>query len=264
MNSTQHYWRRFAAIVNRFHFVGLQFARLISRRRGLGVGLDFLPRRCYLCEAVFRGETNVCPRCVAQFMPLPLVCERCAEPLPGGESLKCFACQQHGPDFERVVVGWVWAKPLSDLIKRFKFNGDLLLGRNLATLWSRQIRQELAALTPTPDCIIPVPLHRKRLRQRGFNQAYILAQALSEHTGWPILLAARRVLATPAQSGLTRRERQQNLRAAFAVESSVSGRHALIVDDVMTTGSTAQALAHQLLAAGAKSVQVAVVAKVLK
>lgn len=222
-----------------------------------------LLRRCYLCESSFRGDGNICPRCVALFPALPALCARCAEPLPVSVGADCPACMQQSLDFTRVVVAWAWGRPLSGLIKRFKFNGDRLLGQDLAHLLAKHVGGELSGLLPQPDCVVPMPLHPSRLRERGFNQAQLLAKAVSDQAGWPLLLAAKRVRATPAQSGLKRAERQRNLRGAFAVVDSVKGRNVLIVDDVMTTGSSVQALSRELVKAGAASVQVVVICKVL-
>lgn len=142
------------------------------------------------------------------------------------------------------------------LIGRFKYAGALhfgaLLGRLLAAACGGR----------RPDGLVPVPLHPARLAQRGFNQARELAQPVARAGGLPVLDdACRRVAATPAQAGLTAAQRRRNLRGAFAVTADLAGLRLAIVDDVLTTGSTAGALARELLRAGAASVEVWAVAR---
>lgn len=111
--------------------------------------------------------------------------------------------------------------------------------------------------------LLPMPLHKTRLAERGFNQSAILADALSRELDVEVVEAVRRIRATPAQASLKRKERLSNLKGAFAAEANVVGLSIAIVDDVMTTGSSVQVLSQTLLDAGAASVQVLVLAKVL-
>lgn len=142
------------------------------------------------------------------------------------------------------------------LIGRFKYDGQLhfgaLLGRLLADCCrARQV-----------EGLVPVPLHSERLAERGFNQAHELARPLAALLSIPILRGAcERTAATPPQAGLPARQRYRNLRGAFSATPQVQGQRLAIIDDVMTTGSTAGALALELLRAGAASVEVWAVAR---
>jgi ComF family protein len=154
------------------------------------------------------------------------------------------------------VVPLAWSFPVDALVSRFKYGGALhygaLLGRLLAA----------ACAGRRPDGIVPVPLHRTRLAERGFNQALELARPLARSLGAPLL---RRCLspvgATPPQAGLAARQRHRNLRGAFVATHRSSGHALAIVDDVLTTGSTAAALGCELLRAGAAEVEVWAVAR---
>lgn len=241
-------------IVNRFCFKGLQLLG--------GAKHWLLPRRCRLCDVVHLGRRNICPNCVGQFPKLPLCCAVCAEPLSAA-GVDCMACLQEPPAFLAAHVAWRWGSPVSGLIKRFKFNGNRSIGSDVAAAFADQMAVRIEELSPRPDCLLPMPLHTGRLRSRGFNQSYILASALSKACRLPLSNAVVRVRATPAQSGLSRSQRQKNLRGAFAVRGDVMGMNVLVVDDVMTTGSSAQELATTLMDAGAKSVQIVVVCKVI-
>jgi ComF family protein len=148
---------------------------------------------------------------------------------------------------------------LRRLLQELKFNGRLELAAALGLLLARH--PELARRAKDYDLIAPVPLHPARLRERGFNQALELARPLSSRLGIPLSASVlRRARPTRRQQGLTRREREQNLRLAFSA-ASLDGRRILLLDDIMTTGATLRAAARCLLEAGASAVDVAVPAR---
>jgi ComF family protein len=147
---------------------------------------------------------------------------------------------------------------LDKLIQRFKFDGDLAAGRLLGEL----LADYLAAAGDKPDCIVPVPLHPSRLKERGFNQAVELARPVNRRLKIPVRLdLCERVRATEVQSKLDAAERKKNLRDAFAVKRSVDGLHLALLDDVVTTGVTVETLARVLRDSGAKAVTVWSVAR---
>jgi ComF family protein len=175
----------------------------------------------------------------------------------------CGACLQRErarePGLDAVHASFVYAAPLDRLLPRFKFHRDLAAGALLS-----QLMAEAAAGLPRPDALVPVPLHRARLRRRGYDQALELTRPLACALDLPLrddLL--RRVRATSAQSELDAVARRRNLRGAFALPpGAVVPDHVVLVDDVMTTGATLHAAAAVLRQAGARRVEAWVCARV--
>lgn len=147
----------------------------------------------------------------------------------------------------RTVAAFPYAEPASGLIAAFKYRGALQHGRVLAALLAQRLLREYQA-EPLPEILVPVPLHPQRLRQRGFNQALVLAQQLGRALGIPVAAQAlARVRQTPAQQGLSARERKHNLRGAFTLNADLQAYRSLaLVDDVVTTMSTVHELARVL------------------
>lgn len=179
-------------------------------------------------------------------------CERCAEPLADAAFPLCGRCIHQPPDFDRAFMPFIFEEPLRSLIHRFKYEQGLFLGALLAHL----MQQSWAEMQTKPQCLIPVPMHKKKLQNRGFNQAALLASLLSKKTGIPCALTAcKKVLNTLPQATMNREERQANLRKAF-VSQPLAYDHVAIVDDLLTTGSTANELARVLKKAGVGQVDV--------
>ena len=218
-----------------------------------------LPRHCLLCDANTDHPTHaICTACEAELPWLGAHCQVCAVPLPA-PGMTCGACQQKPPAFARVEAPWRYAFPVDNLITRFKHQGQWPFGRMLGELLGEHLQHAFDEGLPRPQALLAVPLARKRERQRGFNQARMLADWLSAELRIPApghwLL---RTLDTPAQQGLDAATRKRNLRQAFRVVASeqVAGQHLALVDDVLTTGATANMLARLLLRAGAMRVDV--------
>ena len=187
-------------------------------------------------------------------------CHCCALPLPAGVPL-CGACIKHPPAIDRCLSAVPYAYPWSDLIVRYKFQSEPGLARTFALMLRSTPWVEPAL--DAADTVLPMPLSKERLRSRGFNQAYVLAQALSKSKADPALLL--RIKDTPPQSSLTRAERLSSVKDAFAVEplrtSEVKGARVVLVDDVMTSGASLFAAALALRAAGAAHITAIVVAR---
>ncbi|KJK09340.1 MULTISPECIES: ComF family protein [Pseudomonas] len=221
---------------------------------------------CLLCNEATDQHYPLCVACETELPWLEDGCQVCALPLPM-HGLTCGQCSRRAPAFYRVEAPWHYGFPLDALISRFKYHSQWPLGRLLATLLGRWLTHRFSEGLPHPTLLLPVPLSRRRLRQRGYNQAAMLAQWLSGQIGISsnerIL---KRLIDTPAQQGLKASERKRNLRQAFAVEhiELLEGRHLALVDDVLTTGATAQALASLLLKAGARRVDVYCLARTAK
>jgi ComF family protein len=225
----------------------------------------FFPPLCLLCHAP-RGESrdpSLCPRCLAGCLPLTSpCCPRCALPFAtiGGGDHVCGECLLQPPDFSWTVAAGLYEEALRHAIHRFKFDGSLALDRPLARLLDAAWRR--TAPDWIPDLIVPVPLHPLRLGQRTYNQALLIARELGRSRQLPVdarLLV--RILPTVAQAGLTARERHRNLLGAFALTRPLSGEKILLVDDVMTTGTTARICATALRTGGAGEVGLAVLAR---
>lgn len=219
-----------------------------------------LPGCCPVCQDW--GDGRLCAPCVDRFAAVVPRCHSCALALPAGQPL-CGECLREPPPFEHCVCLADYAFPWDRLITRFKFHQSPELALLLADTLAAAARQQHA---PLPQTFVPVPLSDLRLAERGYDQAWALARRLGHALGVPAeaRLLQRRFDARH-QVQLSRRERLANLRGAFAVPSAklarVQGRHLALVDDVMTTGATAQEAARTLLQAGAARVDLWIVAR---
>ncbi len=208
---------------------------------------------CVLCAAA-SGDSLVCADCAADLPQLDTACPQCAEPSPDNQL--CGACMVEPPAFDRTIAAWRYAFPLDRLVQALKYGGRLAL----ADWFGNALAARLG--TPTIDLVIPLPLHERRLRVRGFNQAIEIARRIA--TQQRLQLAPRalvRVRDTPAQMGLPHDARSRNVRDAFACPAPLAGTRIALVDDVMTTGATLNEAAKALKHAGAVHVENWVVAR---
>jgi ComF family protein len=187
-------------------------------------------------------------------------CGTCALPVTGGAP-RCGECVRHPPPLDACFAACTYTWPWPDCIGQFKFHGEAGWAAPLATLMRSAPWVELAL--ERCDVVLPMPVSTVRLRERGFNQAFELARRLApDKTDATLLLRTRD---TPAQSGLTRADRLRNLRGAFAVEplraALVQGRRVVLVDDVMTSGTSLFLAAEVLRAAGAAHISAVVLAR---
>lgn len=222
-----------------------------------------IPPACPFCRKTLSpcspcGE--LCSACVDELIPLPRAhCPRCALPFTAqaNSSHLCSRCLKKPPPFAQVYCCGLYSGSLRRAIQQFKFSGRVALDRALGKLLA-------AAVVPDwpYDLVIPVPMERHRQQQRGYNQAVLLARELVRATGGQLdqkLLVKCRT--TVVQHDLPARERRINLNGAFALGRQLPGGKVLLVDDVMTTGATAEACARTLLQGGADEVRVAVLAR---
>lgn len=221
--------------------------------------LGFLfPPACRACGDPGLGSHDICAGCYRELPRAGFGCAICAEPLTG-PALVCGRCQTRGPAFDQVVAPYLYAPPVDMLVQELKFAGRLASGRLLGELLARfLVRRQVSA-----DLIVPLPLHASRLRTRGFNQAMELARPTAR--ALDIRLEPRRLIRarkTRMQSELPRGKRLQNVRGAFVTRGRLDGLRVALVDDVLTTGHTADAAARALKAAGAANVTVWVAARV--
>lgn len=227
-------------------------------RRGLPTRLatiarELLRQDCVLCGAA-SGTDLVCPPCARDLPRLPPGrCDICALPLAAGA--RCGACLARPPHYARIDAAFRFDFPVDALVRRFKYGGRLALARLLGTALGPIVRQDA-------DVVVPMPLSRARLAERGFNQALELARVVAPMTNARLLpLACRKVMDTPPQAAMPWKERARNVRRAFACDADLSGLRVAIVDDVLTTGATMSELARVLRRAGATEVVGWVVAR---
>lgn len=224
------------------------------------------PPVCHLCKTPVpeAGQLHLCDACLGAMTPItsPL-CPRCGVPhgTEGGIDHLCGSCILTPPSFDAARGALLYAGPIQELIHRHKYGHKAHLRRPLALLAIQHLTPFVQSVAP--DVIVPVPLHRDRLRERGFNQAVLMGAVLAREWRLPLLRhTLRRVRPTVAQVTLSAPERRVNVRGAFAVSdpAAVEGRRVLLVDDVSTTGSTVAECSRVLRGAGAGAVFVATVA----
>jgi competence protein ComFC len=223
----------------------------------------FFPPHCAGCEVALRSGW-LCKNCTDSLTPVtPPRCETCSQPYSG--ALEAFVCANcHGRDFHFVCAVAVMRSCgiVRDVVHRFKYGGELWIA-GLLTDFLAQGLDDPRLRHCRFDAVVPVPLHPLRKREREFNQAEILADRLARKNNLTVLNALQRIRYTVTQTHFDRRRRMENLRNAFDLRrgSLVLGQDLLLVDDVLTTGSTLDECARVLLEAGARSVRALTVAR---
>ena len=220
------------------------------------LSLRTLPSLCRICEQW--NSAAICNACRRLHIRQQARCCRCALP---SNTVVCAECESHPPLWQRCAAALPYAEPWRSLIADYKFNGHL----GLVRFWGECLRQRAAemGMLKKVELVVPVPLSQARLRERGFNQSLILAKALTHPQVLPEGLL--RLRDTQPQANLPRQERLNNLAHAIACNprhvQDFQQRHVLLVDDVMTTGSTLQACTQALLQVGVQQVHVLVLAR---
>lgn len=219
-----------------------------------------LPPTCLLCGNRGVDSRDLCAGCRRDLPRNHHCCPQCAQLLePAAVAhIPCGRCLSLPPAFDKTYAPFIHAGAIRYLITSLKFKAEYKNARLLGQLLAEQLRQT----AEMPDLILPVPLHKSRYRERGFNQSIEIARTVGRELHIPLdLTTCRRHLDTPHQSRLTAEQRRKNLKNAFAVVKPVNARHIAILDDVMTTGSTVRELASVLKKAGIEKVDVWVSAR---
>ncbi len=218
------------------------------------------PPTCILCGHPGFESLDLCAICYKHLPINTKHCLRCAEIFEPTitEPTLCGRCISKTPVFDKVYAPFIHQEEIRYLITGLKFGKQFKNARLLGNLLAGFVE----ANAPMPELIIPVPLHASRYRERGFNQALEIARTVSLKLAIPIdHSSCSRLKNTPHQTGLTAKKRQQNLRRAFSIIKPIKVNHVAILDDVMTTGSTVNALAAELKRAGVNRIDVWVVSR---
>lgn len=229
-----------------------------SALRGWLTRLNFalLPPRCLVCGLDGLPGHDLCHACAASLPYNRCACVGCGLPLLVDGDPRCGQCLSDPRPWQHVHAPFLYAAPVAGLLRRFKFHEDLAAGRLLSALMLHSLVD-----VPRPHALLAVPLHRTRLRRRGYDQARELARPLASQLQLPLLDGLQRERGTARQSELDAEARARNMRDAFVARAGLP-QHVALVDDVMTTGATAAAACRALRRAGVQRVDVWVCARV--
>jgi ComF family protein len=223
------------------------------------------PPFCAVCAGAISSDEYLCESCAQNLLRIrPPYCAKCSEPFAGAltSSFTCANCADRRLYFEAAVSSYRSRGAVREVVHRFKYGRQIHL-RRLLGLWVAEALDDSRLVARHFDLVVPVPLHPARQRERGFNQAALLAAALRRSRNLPVCNVLQRTRYTATQTQFDRNERMENLRGAFRLRrgSNVQDLRMLLVDDVLTTGSTLSECASVLLEAGALSVHAVTAAR---
>jgi ComF family protein len=209
-----------------------------------------LPPVCIGCRQPGQPGLDLCAACKQALLMVENPCPACALPLPPGHApgTCCGACLKPGNPVDRTVAPYAWEEPVAGFVSSFKYRGKGQYGKVLCSLLALHLDSRYQS-NPLPDALVPVPLHPSRLKERGFNQARVLADQLGRALAIPVHPdLVHRTRPTLPQQGLGARERRRNLGHAFAVKGALPRdiRRIAIIDDVCTTMTTVKTIARLL------------------
>jgi len=219
-----------------------------------------LPPRCIFCGAEGYADFDLCAVCAGQLQHNSPCCPRCAQPFEAGQpdEIVCGRCIANPPWFDAAYAPYLYDEYLQHLIAGLKYRQRIVHARLLGRLLAAHVGTQ----ANRPDCLIPVPLYPQRYRERGFNQALEIARVIARELDIALdISGCIRVRDTGHQTGSTARQRRKNLRGAFDLRRPLPYHHVAIVDDVMTTGATVNALAASLKRGGVSKIDVWVCAR---
>ena len=238
---------------------------------------NLFPSRCLLCQKtiISRSEIldheniEICHKCITALPYNEICCDRCAVPLviEGDGPVYCGRCIKKPPAFDYVYSPLCYEDDVMRLVHQLKFNKKITFSRTLSEMmlkcWVSKTEEKSSdGVIEKLDCLMPVPLHKTRMRLRGFNQSIELSRVISKKLNVPIECnTVNRRRSTESQTGLNITQRRKNIKGAFEVVKKISANYVLIIDDVMTTGSTVDELARVLKKEGVKQVGVLCLAR---
>ncbi len=220
---------------------------------------NLIEKNCILCDAF--SNQNLCHDCLKSLPRIPANhCPTCSKYTPFSQDQKCGACLFMPPAFTTTVAAFNYAFPIDALIHTLKYKMQLAIAPILAELLIDKLRSQ--ASTEPPDLIVPMPLHSKRLQERGFNQALEISRYVARKMNITLSShSCKRIKNTPPQIGLPWKARKKNVQNAFRCMADLSGKHVAVIDDVMTTGASLNALAQQLRKQGATKISNWIIAR---
>ena len=215
------------------------------------------PPCCLLCRLEVEYRHGLCQGCWAKLPVNEIHCERCALPM-AHESL-CGHCQRCPPVFDSVIAPLCYQDPIDQMLCALKYHQQLSFARTAAGLITDTVRE---SGEPMPDLLIGVPMTHRAVRKRGLNQAVFLARLIGRQLGIPVKSTLiKKLRETDRQSTLNASKRQRNLKGSFHCKGSLEDKHIALVDDILTTGATANEISRVLKAAGANRVDIWVCAR---
>ena len=217
------------------------------------------PSRCILCrqtvsesavnDPVVNKHVEICSDCCKSLPFNKPCCMSCALPLAEdiNDEVLCGSCIKKSPTFDYCYSLFRYEDKIINLVHQLKFGEKISYARTIGEMLFTRLQAEIQLTKEKPECLLPVPLHKARLRQRGFNQSIEIARIVAKKLEIPIEYdVVKRQRSTVTQTGLNAKQRQKNIKGAFRVVGEINYKHVLIVDDVVTTGSTVNELARVL------------------
>ncbi|MEP6698998.1 MAG: ComF family protein [Verrucomicrobiota bacterium] len=225
----------------------------------------FYPALCAVCSESAGDDQYLCEKCQRRASRItPPFCAKCSEQFPGSitQEFTCANCEGRALHFDSAVSAYRSRGLVRELVHQFKYGRQRYLRHPLAA-WLVETLDDPRLRGRHFDCVVPVPLHSARERERGFNQATLLAELLSQRIAVPLRPVLERIRYTTTQTAYDRAERMENLHDAFRLRKNANVRelHVLLIDDVLTTGSTLSECARVLKMGGAISVHAATAAR---
>ena len=251
----------------------LKFFLVDNFKSFLNIFLNSIQQKsCLFCDETTFNKAAICSPCYADLPWNTNHCSICSLPLPNpttassqrSPKIVCGECISSPPPFNIIIASFRYDIPIGKAIQMLKYHRKRYFATLFAHFLSASVRQAYQH-TDLPDCLIPVPMHRTKLKLRGFNQAQLISQKLSRQLSIPHhLTTLQKIKPTPSQTGLSKTERIRNLKKSFGLTDSVKGLHIALVDDVVTTKATSELLCTLLINAGAKRVDVWCIARTAK
>ncbi len=217
-----------------------------------------LPPSCILCDTRGLADKDICGECLNQLPYNVTCCYQCGSWMSEQHTQRmCNSCLKNPPPYQRTIAPFIYDGAMRYLITYLKFHQHYKNARLLGTLLAEHLPQQ-----PLPECIIPVPLHKRRYQERGFNQSIEIARTVAKKLQIPLELdACIRQRNTPHQIGLNAKQRVANIRDAFLIPRRLPYQHVAILDDVMTQGATVSEIAYTLQKTGVSNIEVWVCAR---